>query len=237
MNNTRYDKAHRQTVYLANRATKEFAARGFIIGNNVNKYNRNSATTKVNDDYGEEDTKNEKFAGAIVTDPRNNSDFSKINNLGQILNIMDNLVDFDFKSLYPSIAREHNMAPNTQIGKILIPEKVHIYENPFGNEKYDRGGSYIEDLTSQNIILFCHRWLGYANFRQILDDIEYYFRYIQMPSFNIDRNPRKLFHKFEGTPGSIKLFHKIDPNEPYRLFHKITPEIDMEPYMKKIMER
>ena len=39
MNSTQYAKVHRQTVYLANRATMYFRNKGFIIGNNINKYN------------------------------------------------------------------------------------------------------------------------------------------------------------------------------------------------------
>ena len=39
VNNTRYPKVHRQTVYLTNRGIKEFDKEGFILGNNVNKFN------------------------------------------------------------------------------------------------------------------------------------------------------------------------------------------------------
>ena len=39
VNNTSYKKGHRQTVYLANRMAKEFDNMGYIIGNNVNKWN------------------------------------------------------------------------------------------------------------------------------------------------------------------------------------------------------
>lgn len=39
INNTRYSKVHRQTVYLANRGAKEFYDEGFILGNNCNRFN------------------------------------------------------------------------------------------------------------------------------------------------------------------------------------------------------
>ena len=42
MNNTRYSKAHRQTVYLVNRAAKEFYSNNeerFILSNNHNQGN------------------------------------------------------------------------------------------------------------------------------------------------------------------------------------------------------
>lgn len=237
VNNTRYDKTHRQTVYLTNRATKEFAKRGFIIGNNVNKFNPPKGANQDDDPevIKSDDEKYEKYAGAIVTDPRNNSSFSKLNNLGQILNIMDNLVDFDFKSLYPSIAREHNMAPNTQIGKIIIQDKVHSLENPFNNPKYDRGGQFIEDLTSQNLISFCSRWLGFASFREWLADLEYYYLHYEMPRFNLYPKSNRIFTKFEGKPGLTRIFY-YDENasKPTRIFTRITPKIDMEKHMNTV---
>ena len=39
MNNTRYAKAHRQTVYLVNRGVKEFDKMGLVMGCNANKSN------------------------------------------------------------------------------------------------------------------------------------------------------------------------------------------------------
>ena len=54
MNNTRFAKAHRQTVYLFNRGCKEFAKDGYIICNNINKY---------------KDKPSGKFAGAMVANP------------------------------------------------------------------------------------------------------------------------------------------------------------------------
>ena len=157
INNTRYHKCHRQTVYLANRATKEFNRLGYIIGNNINKFIKH-------EDVG--------FEGAKVSDPVNNSDYSKLRINGRPVNIMNNLDDFDFKSLYPSTEREFNIAPNTQIGKILIPDKVYKYENPSGSKMYDRGAKYIEDLTSGDILSFCHRWLYYPSFSEWLSDLD-----------------------------------------------------------------
>ena len=62
MNNTRYAKAHRQTVYLFNRGCKEFAKDGFIICNNINKY---------------KDKPEGKFAGAMVANPNKLLDIIK----------------------------------------------------------------------------------------------------------------------------------------------------------------
>ena len=62
MNNTSYKKIHRQSVYLINRMGKEWEKMGYVIGNNVNKWNE----------------KPDKFAGALVGNPLNINDYSKI---------------------------------------------------------------------------------------------------------------------------------------------------------------
>ena len=113
VNNTRYEKCHRQTVYLANRANAEWRKDGLIIGNG------SGPKEKV------------AFPGALVGNPLNNSDYSKYRQDNQIFNIVDNMCDFDYKALYPSTAIQNNMGPNTQIGKVLIDTQTFIEENPF----------------------------------------------------------------------------------------------------------
>jgi DNA polymerase elongation subunit (family B) len=161
-NNTNYRKGHRQTIYLINRMASEWYKMGYIIGNNVNKWNE----------------KPPKFLGALVGDSVNTNDFSKIKAPdGRALWITDNLIDFDFKSLYPSIIIGFNIATNTQIGRIDIPNKVYKNENAYFIEetKYSRGGEFIENLVTDNTIEFAHRWLHLASVEEIIKDIEEYF--------------------------------------------------------------
>lgn len=227
-NCTSYNKGHRQTVYLINRMRKEWfdLPEKFIIGNNVNKQN----------------VKPEKFQGALVENPLTVSDRSKLKTVdGNPVLLTDNGVDFDFKSLYPSIILENNTAPNTQIGRIdiwntwkvryypngrndrsvtcyikdpgvakdfpfteiddkKVPKKVRLYkdekctefiaevyyevdrfdtlrydkyyqtENFFGNDKYSRGGDFIEDFVTDNPIICMHRWFGFADIKEFLID-------------------------------------------------------------------
>jgi len=80
LNNTRYSKTHRQTVYLTNRAAKVFDAQGFIIGNNANKFNSKP---------------DEKFPGAFVADPEKVNNTSRMQIYGLFINLFDNCVDFD----------------------------------------------------------------------------------------------------------------------------------------------
>ena len=80
MNNTRYSKVHRQTVYLANRGRKEFYKDGLIMGNNFNKFNEKPDS---------------KFPGAFVADPSQISDYSRMRINNRPVDIFNNLDDFD----------------------------------------------------------------------------------------------------------------------------------------------
>jgi hypothetical protein len=159
INNTIYRKGHRQTVYLINRMASEWYKDGYIIGNNVNKWNE----------------KPDKYAGALVLNPTHVSDYPKRKIDGRSILIVDNLFDFDYSALYPSITLENNIASNTQIGKVVINDKVYDNENCYNDEHYTRGGEFIENLVTDNSISFCHRWLHLANFKEMLEDIDEYY--------------------------------------------------------------
>ena len=161
VNNTIYRKGHRQTTYLINRMANDWYKMGYIIGNNTNKNNE----------------KPPKFLGALVGNPDNTNDYSKIKINGQIIWLCDNLIDYDFKALYPSVLGEFNIAPNTQIGKIIVDEKVYDNENSYhvDAEKYSRGGEFIENMVTDNYIEYCHRWFKLANTEEMIDDIDEYF--------------------------------------------------------------
>lgn len=162
-NNTRYSKVHRQTAYLTNRVAQMAFNYGYIIGNNYNKINSKPS---------------EKFDGAFVGDPLKISDYPKHRINGIPVMIFDNLDDFDYSSLYPSIEREFNMAPNSQIGKIKLPYKVHDKEGhiPSENFNFNRSREFSEDITSKDWLEFASRWLHLASYDELLDDIEEYIR-------------------------------------------------------------
>ena len=159
VNNTIYRKGHRQTIYLINRMAADWYKMGYIIGNNSNRNN------PVPD----------KYLGAIVHSPLNTNEYSRMKINGHAIWVVDNLIDFDFSALYPSIMLEFNIAPNTQIGKINIPEQVHQKENPYMEDKYNRGGDFLDNMTCDYGIEFAHRWLGLASYQEMLDDIDEYF--------------------------------------------------------------
>ena len=155
--NTPYQKIFRQTVYLAAKGADFYKNHeNVIMGENINK-------------FGEKPT--EKFGGAFVADPTKLSNRNKIKANGKFINKFNNGNDFDYKRLYPSLLQEFNMAPNTQVGKIIIENSPYT---DIPELKIDSGGSFIENLASYNFIEFCHRWLHMANIEQMLDDIHEY---------------------------------------------------------------
>lgn len=72
---------------------------------------------------------------------------------------------------------EFNVAPNTQVGRINIPEKVYENENAYNVEeiKYSRGGEFLENYVVDNHIEFMHRWFGLANIQEMVADIDEFY--------------------------------------------------------------
>ena len=190
LTNTRYSKVHRQTVYLINIITSNFWKEGFVMGCNVNKSNQK-----------------EGFAGAYVADPRLVSEKPKlrINDIASMLCM--NCVDFDYTALYPSIIDENNMAPYTQLGKIIFPQAILERENKFDNAYFDRSVWFIEDLVSKNRLLFCHRYFRLADYKEMYHDIIEYFTTVKAPWRGL--------RKFDTLTGK-RIMCEIVPNKDYR---------------------
>lgn len=211
INCTSYRKAHRQTTYLINRFSEEFEQLGFYIGNNINRWNE----------------KPDKFLGALVGDPLKTNDYSKIKIDGRSIMVCDNLQDDDYKSLYPSIMGEFNIAPNTQIGRIDIDHTVWKGENGFKLDKYSRGGEFIENLVTDNCIEFCKRWLGLAGINEFLEDMDefsyqmqygasykmYYKKddkYVASPIYTVDKPIKAIVVGENDHPSAIYFFGTLE---------------------------
>ena len=80
-------------------------------------------------------------------------------------------MDYDYKALYPSETMEHNIAPNTQIGMINIPNQIYADENIRKSEKFVRSGDFIEHFASHNWLEICRRYLNLASFEEMITDI------------------------------------------------------------------
>lgn len=184
LNCTEYKKVHRQTIYLSNRATIMFKNFGdYVLGNNLNKFKPKPTV---------------KYEGAYVADPCKFGDKYKDKVNGIPIMRASNAIDFDFTRLYPSITQEYNMAPNTEIGYIKIPDKIYEAENATHNEKYTRSGQFIEDMTSECDIEFAHRWFNLASFKEAYADIIEYFNTEESPFYrlvNDDLLPKQVYNK------------------------------------------
>ena len=218
VNNTSYSKCHRQTVYLANRITKECWDRGLVMGNNVNKDNE----------------KPDKYAGAIVTEPSMSNDFSKMKIAGEPAMIINNAIDEDYKALYPSITMECNIAPNTQVGKIVIENQIYDKENILNEEKYTREGEFIENLVCDNILEFARRYFGLASFREfLLYDL---MEYLQIESIKVTyRVPGKepiVYHYNH----KVNPIHEVETPKKNPIVDWSKPKMDYSKYMKEIRD-
>ena len=184
LNCTEYKKVHRQTIYLSNRATIMFKNFGnYVLGNNLNKFKPKPTV---------------KYEGAYVADPCKFGDKYKDKVNGIPIMRASNAIDFDFTRLYPSITQEYNMAPNTEIGYIKIPNKIYEAENATHNEKYTRSGQFVEDMTSECDIEFAHRWFNLASFKEAYADIIEYFNTEESPFYrlvNDDLLPKQVYNK------------------------------------------
>lgn len=186
VNNTSYRKGHRQTIYLINRMAKEFDKLGYIIGNNCNRWNE----------------KPPKFLGALVGNPLHTTDYAKLDIDGRTIMVANNLIDNDFKSLYPSIDMEDNIAPNTLIGKIEIDHVVYMNENAggFDPEKFSRSGEFVENMVTDNVIEFCNRWLHLAGIHEILEDMKEFADMNCKYGAKYQNMPRKIDGKVHQSP-------------------------------------
>jgi hypothetical protein len=166
-NNVRFAKVHRQSIYLSNRFSREFYEDGYIIGNNKNRWNEKPS---------------DKFPGAMVGDPLHNSTKVMVQINGNPTLIADNMVDFDYTALYPSAIRENNIAPNTQIGKINIEEKVSrvehqdMYSSTDEVIKYSRGGEFLEDKISCTSFEFYQKWFWLADVPEMISDMKEFYK-------------------------------------------------------------
>ena len=99
--------------------------------------------------------------------------------------------------------REFNTAPNTQIGKIILPYKVHDKEGhiPSDNFKFNRSREFSEDYTSKDWLEFSSRWFHLATYEELLDDIQEYL------------NNTIIFNRKYSKEGLRIAARRYDPNK------------------------
>lgn len=173
INCVRFSKVHRQSVYLIDRYTAEWDKLGLVIGNNNNRFNKKPT---------------EKFPGAIIQDPVRTNNYSKKIINGRPSNIVENLVDYDYKALYPNDIGENNISPNTQYGMIHLERDNYVDKYLYNTSLYSVQGRFLENLISQNIIVFCNRYFKLASYKELLEDLNEYYVYLNnMPNGVLDK--------------------------------------------------
>lgn len=200
---TPYDKIYRQTVFLATKAYEFYLNNGVVMCNNINRFEKENT---------------EKFPGAFVGHPKLVSDVSKDTANSMSIMKFNNVNDFDYKSLYPSIIKWGNMGPTTMLGLIKIPDAPY---KDMDDLEMTPGGTYVENLASYNFIEFCHRWMGFANIDEVVNDIEDYYTNYRTPVYKslngnkeLDKNKKIIAYKKKpyiiDIPINNELKEKID---------------------------
>ena len=216
--NTRYSKIFRQTVYLKNRFMIDLTSYGYVIGCNANKRNEKGQLT-----------------GALVADPVNLSDKAKLKLNDKPVEILYNLIDLDYSSLYPSCMDQNNMSPTTMYGKILFSSKIDPRENRLhiNSGLFDRSVSFVEDLLSTNYLDFCHRYLGLPTYEEMYKLIYEYFTKVKYPIGDLnmyDSLSNKIILCHNAPKGGKELLcRSIKKGEKIQLVQNIQPmpKIDM----------
>lgn len=90
-----------------------------------------------------------------------------------------------YASLYPSIIRQFNVAPNTQIGMLKIDQQVHNKENRCKLENWTRSMAFMEDIQSQMWLEFCTRWFNLADYTTLYHEVEVFFSTIMNPYYGM----------------------------------------------------
>lgn len=174
-NGTRLSKCFKQTILLKNRSFIEYKDQGLIKGNNQNiNYNYQwEAEDKFDDDDEENEKEDEKFEGAIVGDPLLNAANGIYLHGKRSRFVFENVVDFDFSSLYPSIIITFNIGANTQFFKLVL-DKSDFFKIEADSD-YDAGGEFLDDLQTRDWMYVGYKWFNLPPIEQVLNDISVHF--------------------------------------------------------------
>lgn len=100
-----------------------------------------------------------------------------------------------YASLYPSLIIGYNIAMNTQIGMLLIDEKMSNLENRRHLEHWTRSGEFFEDLHTKNWILVGVKWFNLAGVTDLVKFAEKYFNTVLKPTcmYGFSDGPRQYW--------------------------------------------
>lgn len=108
--------------------------------------------------------------GGMVADPDFNTECGVELIAGtKSKHVFQHIMDMDFASEYPWAKYTRSLSKSTQIGRLIIPEKISDRQNtlPMGQKKriqeikaYLPGGEFVSDYLSQNIVALGNTWFN-----------------------------------------------------------------------------
>lgn len=160
-NATPYDKAFKQTKFIENRGYIEYYQQGLVIGNNINL----DYTVPFGMPRGDKDEDSE-YDGGLVADPVLNASnglsiFGRRSKYSRV-----NVVDYDYKSMYPNIYIAMNISKSSMIGKITIDQDIRdVFEkinniDDLSDSVPDSGTQFIEDYLTHHNNLLMSKWFN-----------------------------------------------------------------------------
>lgn len=114
----------------------------------------------------------EKVIAALVGDPTLNKDEGIMINGKRSNRVYLDVADLDYKSMYPYIKIKNNIERVVQYFRVVIMKKVSDMENRRGQELYWRGGEFVEDYSTKNILTFCRKWFGLKSITEYIKEFK-----------------------------------------------------------------
>ena len=150
--------------------------------------------------------------------------------------------------MYPSIVLENNIAPNTQIGLVIIKDDNNLdrkyslneHQDMFTSDdepaKYSRGGEFLDNLITANPLEFCRRWLGLGTIHDVINDIKEFFRFNKYHKKGLDtKYTDGVYFVKENTINGVEFLDNngYSINKPSVLFNKDLNELTYRDLLEK----
>ena len=127
-------------------------------------------TADIPDLYTDSVERRISLQGGLVGDPDNNiANGTELIKGVHSKHVFDDVLDMDYSSEYPWAKFTRSLSKSTQIGRLIIPEKISDKQNvlPLGMQKryadmkyYTPGGEFVSDYLSGDVLQFGNVWFG-----------------------------------------------------------------------------
>lgn len=173
MTQTRVRKCMRKTTSLKNLAAIYHEAKGLVISTNHNTKEWKSAEeqAKEKEEQKGKKKKDDKFGGALVSDPKLNDYYGEKINGKRSKFVYRRVIDADAAALYPSIKLSTNNDMETMWGQLQFYKDFN-HTNPKEAEKLKRanvrGGEFMDFLQTRNWTAIGSRFFGLPDLLKVI---------------------------------------------------------------------